>query len=114
MLTQSSIPEFRKATILELHDTVLHSIPPMGFLPGEYYAVDYVQNYYFGRVFDASGPFVKFKFLHKVGANTFDWRERDDIDAPLISCISLVLPISNTIDHSKLRNKQLWRRYSRF
>ena len=114
MLTQSSIPEFRKAMILELHDTVLHSIPPMGFSPGDYYAVDYVQNYYFGRVLDASGPFVKFKFLHKVGANRFDWRERDDIDAPLISRISLVLPISNTIDHSKLRNKQLWRRYSKF
>ena len=99
---------------MELHDTVLHSIPPMGLLPGDYYAVDYVKNYYFGRALDASWPFVKFKFLHKVGANTFDWREMDDIDAPHISFISLVLSISNTIDHSKLRKMQLWRRYSRF
>lgn len=87
--------------ILELHDTVLHSIPPMGFPPGDYYAVDYVQNYYFGRVRDASGPFVKLKFLHKVGANAFDWRERDDIDLPLYlaflwSCQS---PIQSTIQN---------------
>ena len=58
MLTQSSIPEFRKTMILELHDTVLHSIPPMGFLPGDYYAVDYITDYYFGRVLEVSGPFI--------------------------------------------------------
>ena len=86
----------------------------MGFVPGDYYPVDYVKKYYFGRVLDGTGPFVKFKFLHKVGANRFDWREMDDIDAPHISCISLVLSISNIIDHSKLLNMQLWRRYSRF
>lgn len=87
MLTQSSIPEFRKAMILELHDKALHSIPPREILPGDYYAVDYVKNYYFGRVLEASEPFMKFKFLHKVGTGTFDWPERDDIDTPHISCI---------------------------
>lgn len=101
MLTQSSIPEFRKAMILELHDTVLHSIPPMGFSPGDYYAVDYVQNYYFGRVLDASGPFVKFKFLHKVGANTFDCEKGMTLMLPLYlaflwSCQS---PIQSTIQN---------------
>ena len=55
--------------ILELHDTVLHSIPPMGFSAGDYYAVDYVQNYYFGRVVDASGPFVKFNSVQSVFEN---------------------------------------------
>ena len=87
MLTQSSIPEIRKAMILELHDKALHSIPPRGILPGDYYAVDYVKNYYFGRVLEASESFVKFKFLHKVGTGTFDWPERDDIDSSHISCI---------------------------
>ena len=49
MLTQSSIPEIRKAMILELHDKALHSIRPRGILHGDDYAVDYVKNYYFGR-----------------------------------------------------------------
>ncbi|CAH3149101.1 unnamed protein product [Pocillopora meandrina] len=66
MLTQSSIQEFRKAMTLGHHDKVLHSIPPTGFSPRD------------GRVLEASALFVKIKFLHKVGANTFDWPERDD------------------------------------
>ena len=86
-MTQSSIPEIRKAMILELHDKALHSILPRGILPGDYYAVDYVKNYYFGRVLGASESFVKFKFLHKVGTGTFDWPERDAIDSSHISCI---------------------------
>ncbi len=87
MLTQSSISEFRKAMIMELHDQTLHPIPPRGILPGDYYAVDFVKTYYFGRVLEASEPFVKFKFLHKAGAGTFDWPERDDIDYSHVSCI---------------------------
>ena len=87
MLIQSSISEFRKAMIMELHDKALHPIPPRGILPGDYYAVDYVKNYYIGRVLEVSGQFVKFKFLHKAGLTRFDWPERDDIDRSHISCI---------------------------
>lgn len=87
MLTQSSIPENGKAMILELHDKALHFISPRGILPGDYYAVDYVKNYYFGRVLEASESFVKLKFLHKVGTGMFYWPERDDIDSSHISYI---------------------------
>ena len=73
--------------ILELHENTLYSMPTKGILPEDYYAVDYVKNYYLGRVLEANEPFVKFKFLHKVGPSTFDWPERDDIDTIHISCI---------------------------
>ena len=31
--------------------------------------------------------FVRFKFLHWVGAKSFDWPSRDDIDEVHISCV---------------------------
>ena len=40
-----------------------------------------------GRVLDKDGDFVKFKFLHRVGAHAFDWPKRDDVDSPHTSCI---------------------------
>jgi len=36
-----------------------------------YYAVDYIKNYYFGRVINKNDSFVQFKFLHRVGATTY-------------------------------------------
>ena len=46
-----------------------------------------MSNYYIGRVLDKDGDFVKFKFLHRVGAHAFDWPKRDDVDSPHTSCI---------------------------
>ena len=100
--------------ILELHDNALHSIPPRGILPGDYYAVDYVKNYYFGRVLEASESSVKFKFLHKVDTSTFDWHKGMTLTVPIYHAFSLSLSIFDTIGHSKLRKKQLWRRCSSF
>ena len=93
MLTQSNIPEIRKAMILELHDKALHSIPPREILPGDYYTVDYVKNYYFGRILEASELFVKFKFLHKVGTGTFDWPERMTLMVPIYHVFSLGMSV---------------------
>ena len=31
--------------------------------------------------------FVRFKFLHRVGAKSFDWPRRDDVDDVHISCV---------------------------
>ena len=46
--------------IQELHQKKLSLIPPPPIQPaGEYYAVDYVKNYYFGRVLDSAGSFVQ-------------------------------------------------------
>lgn len=66
--------------IQELHQKSLCPIPPPTIQPGEYYAVDYVKTYYFGRVMKKSGSFVEFKFLHRNSASTFHWPRRDDVD----------------------------------
>jgi hypothetical protein len=87
MVSQKTIPEIRKMMVLELHDQQLQPIPPKGICPGEYYAVHYVSNFYIGRVVEVNGQFVKFKFLHRMGAYMFDWPRRDDVDSPHVSCI---------------------------
>ena len=60
----------------------------------DYYAVDYVSCYYFGRVtcFQIQGQFAQFKFLHRVrlGADAgeiFNWPTRDDVADVHVSCV---------------------------
>ena len=75
--------------ILELHEKKLNPIPAEPIKPDEYYAVEYNNNYYFGRVLQAkSNSFIKFKFLHSAGRNKHDWPRRDDINEVHVSCIS--------------------------
>ena len=56
-----------------------------------YYAVDYVDRLYIGRVLsDEGNGFWKVKFLHQQttdGVRHFLWPERDDIDQVHKSCI---------------------------
>lgn len=66
IISDASISGFMKLMLLELHERNLHQIPPGGMLPEQYYAVEYVENYYIGRA-------VKFKFLNRVGVKSFDW-----------------------------------------
>ena len=80
MVTQPHIPVYHKLMIKELHQKKLSPIPPMPIQQGEYYAVDYVKNFYIGRALDATAEHVKFKFLYKVGATTFHWPRREDVD----------------------------------
>ena len=87
MAPNTSIPVFRKIMICELCFNMLQPIPPKGICQDEYYAVHYVSNYYIDRVLDKDGDFIKFKFLHRVGAHAFDWPRRDDVDSPHTSCI---------------------------
>lgn len=76
MLTQPSIKE------------MLHPIPPPSAICGNYYAVDYVDKFYIGRALvEDANQFVKFKFLHKTGALTFDWPRRGDVECIHSSCI---------------------------
>ena len=73
--------------LLELHQRKLHPIPPEGILPAEqYYAVEYVETYYIGHALTEADSFVRFKFLHRVGAKSFDC-SRDDVDDVHISCV---------------------------
>lgn len=48
--------------ILELHEKRLSPIPPEPISIDEYYAIDYVSKYYFGRVIETNTDgFIKFK-----------------------------------------------------
>lgn len=87
-----SISDVRGYMILELHRNSLLPIPPCGLKVDDYYAVDYVSCYYFGRVIKVQGQFTKFKFLHRVrlGANAgeiFNWPTRDDVADVHVSCV---------------------------
>ena len=76
--------------LLELHQRKLHPIPPEGILPAEqYYAVEYVETYYIGNAQSQADSFVnvRFKFLHRVGAKSFDWPSRDNVDDVHMFCV---------------------------
>ena len=90
--TIRSISDLRSYMILELHRNALLPIPPLSMKVDEYYAVDYVSHYYFGRVLHIQGEFIRFKFLHPVrhgenAANSFDWPRRDDVADVHLSCV---------------------------
>jgi hypothetical protein len=59
----------------------------MGIEVGQYFAVDYINHYYYGRAVAVAGDFVTFKFLHATSSSTFDWPHRNDIEEVHSSCI---------------------------
>jgi len=65
--------------IVELQQRKLSPLPGATVKAGEYYAVAFVQNFYFGRVLEVNESPVTLKFLHRVGAETFHWPRRDDV-----------------------------------
>jgi len=87
MVTQQHIPAYRQLMIQELHQKSLSPLPPKPIQHGEYYAVAYVNNFYFGRVLNTTTDVVELKFLHSIGASTFHWPRRDDIDQVHVSNI---------------------------
>ena len=87
MIPKTEVPTYRQLMIQELHQKRLCPIPPPTIQPGEYYAVDYIKNYYFGRVIEKNYSFVQFKFLHRVRATTYHWPRRDDMDRVQLSNI---------------------------
>jgi len=78
--SQVNISAFRQHMILELHYQAL--LPPTfhTIQKDAYYGVDYVNNYYIGRVLELPGALIQLKFLHKIGAQRFGWPIRDDVD----------------------------------
>ena len=92
--TIHSISDLRSYMILELHRKALLPIPPLRMKVDEYFAVDYITHYYFGRVLHIQGEFIRFKFLHPVrhgenATNSFDWPRRDDVADVHLSCVFL-------------------------
>ena len=65
--------------IVELQQRKLSSLPDPTVKAGEYYAVAFVQNFYFGRVLEVNESSVTLEFLHRVGAETFHWPRRDEV-----------------------------------
>lgn len=87
MIDGTSFNSFRKLVLVELHERMLKQIPPEGIQVEQYYAVEYVENYYIGRVLSQNGDYVKLKFLHRVGAHSFNWPRRDDVDEVHMCCL---------------------------
>lgn len=87
VLTQPSINAYRTYMVLELQEEMILPIPPPSVMCGRYYAVDYINKFYIGRVLDEANQLVKFKFLHRSGAFVFDWPKTDDIERVHTSCI---------------------------
>ena len=77
MVVQDNIPALRQVTIVELHQRKPSSLPGPTVKAGDYYAVAFVQNVYFGRVLEVNESSVKLKLFHRVGAETFHWPRRD-------------------------------------
>ena len=87
MVDAACIPEFHKCIIFSEHRGVLQPIPVPNIELEQYYAVDYIKNYYIGRAVSVTDGIVKFKFLHRVSATKFAWPRRDDFDEVHKSCI---------------------------
>lgn len=109
MIRQTSIPAYRQLMIQELHQKKLSPIPPPPIQPGEYYSVDHVKNYYFGRVLDSVDSFVQFKFLHRVGATNYHWPRRDNVDkcTNQMSFLVLLLFQVSLVGHFKFQSSKL-------
>ena len=71
MVDAASISEFRKCIIFSEHRGELQPIPVPNITLEQYYAVDYIKNYYIGRAIGVRNGVVKFKFLHRVSTTKF-------------------------------------------
>ena len=47
-IDEDSIPAFMEFMLFDLHENVLHPVPPDSILLEEYNAVEYAKNYYVG------------------------------------------------------------------
>jgi hypothetical protein len=83
LVISNTMPDFRQLMIAELHKKQLLQIPPPGLQLELYYAVDYIDKFYIGRLISLENGMLKFKFLHSsqiTGSIKFYWPRRDDID----------------------------------
>jgi len=74
------MPEVRKSIIHDLHVQSVSQVPSPGIEVGLYYAVDYINQFYYGRVISINDNMVTVKFLHATSSSTFDWPRRDDVE----------------------------------
>ena len=87
LILNANIMDVRRSNIHDLHFQILSLMPYTGVQVGMYYAVDYVNTFYFGRVVSVEGCFVDLKFLHSKSSTSYDWPRTDDVDRVHYSCI---------------------------
>ena len=87
LILNANIMDVRRSNIHDLHFQILSPMPYTGVQVGMYYAVDYVNTFYFGRVVSVEGCFVDLKFLHSKSSTSYDWPRTDDVDRVHYSCI---------------------------
>ncbi|KAK3737854.1 hypothetical protein QZH41_015781 [Actinostola sp. cb2023] len=76
MVTQQHIPAYRQLMIQELHQKSLSPLPPKPIQHGEYYAVAYVNNFYFGRVLNTTTDVVELKYMFDEPSSYLDVKQR--------------------------------------
>ena len=64
LIVPDSLPDARLIMIAELHQHQLGGIPPQELQPESYYAVDYINKLYIGRLLAIRDGVLHFKFLH--------------------------------------------------
>ena len=64
LIVPDSLPDAWLMMIAELHLHQLGGIPPQELQPESYYAVDYINKFYIGRLLAIRDGVLHFKFLH--------------------------------------------------
>ena len=59
IILNANIMDVRRSNIHDLHFQILSPMPSTGVQVGMYYAIDYVNTFYFGRVVSVDGSFVE-------------------------------------------------------
>lgn len=70
-----------------LHIRILQKITELDITVDQFYAVDYLTNYYINRAQSVENQMVTFRYLHRVGAFKFDFPRRADIDTKPVSSV---------------------------
>lgn len=72
---------------IELHNEALADFNEPDVEIGEWYAVEYLKSFFFGKALLWENSCIEFKFLHAVWARIFDWPRRHDTDKCHKLCI---------------------------
>ena len=90
LIVPDSLPDAWLMMIAELHLHQLGGIPPQELQPESYYALDYINKFYIGRLLAIRDGVLHFKFLHSnqcTGSMEFYWPRRDDMDTVSPYCV---------------------------
>ena len=89
IISDASISDFRKLMLLELHQRKLLWPNPTRRHPTWAVLCCWICGnlLHWTCAHSQADSFIRFKFLHRVGAKSFDWPSRDDVGDVHISCV---------------------------